>query len=84
LKLDQSFMRKITAENMHDTIIPAIINVAKGLQLDFIAEGVETQAQHDYLLKQGSCIVQGFYYSEPIEKSELIDFIKKYGIKKRT
>ena len=84
LKLDQSFMRKITAENMHDTIIPAIINVAKGLQLDFIAEGVETQAQHDYLLKQGSCIVQGFYYSKPIEKSKLIDFIKKYGIKKRT
>jgi len=84
LKLDQSFMRKITAENMHDTIIPAIINVAKGLQLDFIAEGVETQAQHDYLLKQGSCIVQGFYYSKPIEKSKLINFIKKYGIKKRT
>ena len=84
LKLDQSFMRKITAENMHDTIIPAIINVAKGLQLDFIAEGVETQAQHDYLLKQGSCIVQGFYYSKAIEKSKLIDFIKKYGIKRRT
>ena len=81
LKLDQSFMRKITAENMQDTIIPAIINVAKGLQLDFIAEGVETQAQHDYLLKQGSCIVQGYYYSKPIEKNKLLDFIKKHGIK---
>ncbi len=74
-------MRKITAENMQDTIIPAIINVAKGLQLDFIAEGVETQDQHDYLLKQGSCIVQGYYYSKPIEKNKLLDFIKKHGIK---
>ena len=82
LKLDQSFMKKITAENMHDTIIPAIINVAKGLQLDFVVEGVETQAQHQYLLSQGSCVAQGFYYSKPVEKSQLIDFINRYGTKK--
>ncbi|MFK5927573.1 MAG: EAL domain-containing protein [Desulfuromusa sp.] len=84
LKLDQSFMQKITAENMHDTIIPAIISVSNGLQLDFIAEGVETQAQHEYLLQQGSCIAQGFYYSRPIEKNQLIDFIDKYGVRKRS
>lgn len=81
LKLDQSFMQKITVENMNDTIIPAIINVSKGLQLDFIAEGVETQAQHEYLLQQGSCIAQGFYYSRPIEKKQLIEFISKYGVR---
>ena len=81
LKLDQSFMKKITVENMHDTIIPAIINVSKGLQLDFIAEGVETQAQHEYLLEKGSCIVQGFYYSRPIEKDSLLDFINQHGVK---
>ncbi|SDZ84985.1 PAS domain S-box-containing protein/diguanylate cyclase (GGDEF) domain-containing protein [Desulfuromusa kysingii] len=81
LKLDRSFMQKITSENMQDTIIPAILNVAKGLQLDFIAEGVETPAQHQYLIDQGSCIAQGFYYSRPIEKNQLISFINKYGIK---
>jgi len=84
LKLDRSFMKKITADNMHDTIIPAIINVSKGLQLDFIAEGVETRAQHEYLLKQGSCIVQGFYYSRAVGKSVLFDFIDKHGVKERT
>ena len=83
LKLDRSFMKKITAENMHDTIIPAIINVSKGLQLDFIAEGVETRAQHEYLLQQGSCIVQGFYYSKPMEKAKLANFIDKYGVNER-
>ena len=82
LKLDQSFLKTITAENMHDTIIPAIINVSDGLQLDFIAEGVETKAQHEYLLQQGSCIGQGFYYSRPIDKNQLIEFINKYGIKR--
>ena len=81
LKLDKSFMQIITAENKNDTIIPAIINVSDGLQLDFIAEGVETREQHEYLLQQGPCIAQGFYYSRPIEKTQLFDFIDKYGIK---
>ncbi len=83
LKLDQSFMQKITEENRNDTIIPAIINVSKGLQLDFIAEGVETQAQHEYLIQQGSCIAQGFYYSRPIEKSQLIKFSSQCGVRER-
>jgi len=82
LKLDQSFMKKITAENMQDTIIPAIINVAEGLRLDFIAEGVETQAQHQYLLEQGPCIAQGFYYSKGVDKTQLIDFINNYQVKR--
>ncbi len=82
LKLDQSFLQKITAENMHDTIIPAIISVSNGLQLDFIVEGVETQAQHEYLLQQGSCIGQGYYYSRPIDSNQLIEFINQQATKK--
>ncbi|MCW8892688.1 MAG: EAL domain-containing protein, partial [Deltaproteobacteria bacterium] len=82
LKLDRSFMRKISDENMEDTIIPAMISVAKGLQLDFIAEGVETKAQHTYLLQQGPCIVQGFYYSMPLSSDHLIKFIDKHHVLK--
>jgi EAL domain-containing protein (putative c-di-GMP-specific phosphodiesterase class I) len=84
LKLDRSFMQKVSAENMNNTIIPAIINVSNGLQLDFIAEGIETQAQHKYLQQQGSCIAQGFYYSRPLEKERLIAFIDKHGVKKQS
>ena len=84
LKLDRSFMQNVSAKNMNNTIIPAIINVSNGLQLDFIAEGVETQAQHEYLLQQGSCIAQGFYYSRPLEKEQLIAFIDKHGIKEQS
>ena len=80
LKLDKSFMRKISDENMEDTIIPAMIGVARGLQLDFIAEGVETRAQHDYLCRQGSCIAQGFYYSKPLNSEQLVAFINKHRI----
>lgn len=78
LKLDRSFMRKIDTDNQESTIIPAMIGVAKGLKLDFIAEGVESQAQHDYLLEQGCQIVQGFYYSPPLNDQDLLQFIDKY------
>jgi len=81
LKLDKSFMQNITAENMNDTIIPAMISVSNGLQLVFIVEGVETKAQHEYLLQQGSCICQGFYYSKPINKSQLFNYISEYGLR---
>jgi diguanylate cyclase (GGDEF)-like protein/PAS domain S-box-containing protein len=82
LKLDKLFMNKISSENMEDTIIPAMIGVAKGLKLDFIAEGVETKAQHQYLDQQGSCIAQGFYYSKPLSNDKLVAFIDNHRVLK--
>ena len=81
LKLDRSFMEKVTSQNPVDTIIPAMINVSNGLQLNFIAEGVETRTQHEYLKKQGNCIAQGFYYSKPLEKKDFLAFASRYGQK---
>ncbi len=80
LKLDKSFVQKISEENRQDTIIPAMINVSNGLQLDFIAEGVETKIQHEYLLNLGHCIAQGFYYSRPLSYDQLITFVKRHGL----
>lgn len=78
LKLDKSFISKISRVDDDNTIIPAMVNVSSGLQLDFIAEGVETKTQHDYLKALGSCIVQGFYYSRPIGSQKMLEFIKNY------
>ncbi len=78
LKLDKSFLKNIGVDKDENTIIPAIINVARGLKLKFIAEGVESKLQHHYLKNQGSCIAQGFYYSKPIDKDSFIDFVKTY------
>ncbi len=80
LKLDRSFMKKITATNPADTIIPAMINVSNGLQLNFIAEGVETRIQHEYLKTQGHCIAQGFYYSKPLSKADFLTYTARYGL----
>ncbi|MBD1400196.1 putative bifunctional diguanylate cyclase/phosphodiesterase [Pelovirga terrestris] len=75
LKLDKSFIQKITPENPAEPIIPAMIRVAEGLQLRFVAEGIETRQQHEYLLIHGGTIGQGYYYSRPVAKEQIIDYM---------
>lgn len=82
LKLDKSFIQKVTAADATNTIIPAMINVSNGLKLNFVAEGVENRAQHDYLTAQGSCIVQGFYYSKPVTSDKILDFMRNFDLSK--
>ncbi len=78
LKLDKSFVRKITKPSDDNTIIPAMLNVSAGLQLDFIAEGVENKIQHAYLKALDRCIVQGFYYCRPIDNKKILEYVKNY------
>ena len=80
LKLDKSFMQKITSADATNTIIPAMINVSGGLKLNFVAEGVENRAQHDYLVSQGLCIGQGFYYSKPVPRDKILEFIQSFSL----
>jgi EAL domain-containing protein (putative c-di-GMP-specific phosphodiesterase class I) len=75
LKIDRSFVKgiKTTEDN---SIIDAIIAMAKGLNLNLIAEGVENQTQIDHLRKAGCGLAQGFFYSHPVPEEELLRFIK--------
>ena len=66
LKIDQSFIRDITVDPNDAAIVVAIINMAKSLDLDTIAEGVETAGQLALLRAKGCRVGQGFYFSAPI------------------
>ncbi|MEJ2201347.1 MAG: EAL domain-containing protein, partial [Desulfuromonadaceae bacterium] len=66
LKLDRCFVQNIAHAGEKNTIIDAILAMAKGLKIDFIAEGVETKIQHDYLMAAGCVLSQGYYYSRPL------------------
>jgi diguanylate cyclase (GGDEF)-like protein len=76
LKIDRSFI-KDTPNNHDDTIITsAIIAMAHRLNLEIVAEGIETEVQRDYLQQQGCQMGQGFLFSKPLPPemfSELID-----------
>lgn len=67
LKIDQSFIRDIPNDNDSMTIVAAIIAMAKELNITSLAEGVETLEQLEFLKSKHCQLVQGFYFSKPLE-----------------
>lgn len=77
LKIDQSFVRNMLRSQTDLTIIAAIIQMAEGLHLKLIAEGVETQ-EHAYELKRMGCkLMQGYFFSKPITADEMTLMLKE-------
>ncbi|MEE4639233.1 MAG: EAL domain-containing protein [Wenzhouxiangella sp.] len=64
LKIDQSFVRSLDADNQ--AIVTAIMGVARGLGFSTTAEGIETAEQLDFLMRLGCHFGQGFYFSRPV------------------
>ena len=66
LKIDQAFVRDLANNRQDKTIVKTIIAMASTLDLDVIAEGVETTAQKDILLKTGCHHFQGYLFAKPM------------------
>ncbi len=66
LKIDQSFVADLTKDSDEEAIIDSIIQMAAGLKLDVVAEGVETQEQLDFFKKRQCKEVQGYFFSKPL------------------
>ena len=71
LKIDHSFIRDIPHDPDDVAITVATIQMARGLKLDVIAEGIETGAQAQFLRENGCEVGQGYLYSAPVNKVEL-------------
>lgn len=66
LKIDQSFVQSIGGPAGNHAIVEAIIALARALDLEVIAEGIENQAQIAFLMERGCVYGQGFYFSRPL------------------
>lgn len=66
LKIDRSFICEIHRNENKNKIVKAIISLAKSLNLELTAEGVEASDQLDFLIENGCNIVQGYLYSKPL------------------
>ncbi len=69
LKIDRSFINRIGESGA--PLVTAVISLARGLNLDVIAEGVETRAQVNFLKSHGCRYMQGFLFSKPLTAEQL-------------
>ncbi len=70
LKIDQSFVRDVAYDPDDASIVKSIIALAHNMELNVIAEGVETKQQLDFLAENGCDQIQGYYYSKPLPADE--------------
>jgi EAL domain-containing protein (putative c-di-GMP-specific phosphodiesterase class I) len=78
IKIDRSFVLDITSDPNDAAIVQAIIVMTEALGLNVIAEGVETEAQRDFLDKHGCHAYQGYLFGKPMPL-EQFDILLKQG-----
>jgi diguanylate cyclase (GGDEF)-like protein/PAS domain S-box-containing protein len=76
IKIDHSFVRNITDDGQHAAIVRSLIAMAHNLDLEVIAEGVETTAQAAFLLAERCEEAQGFLYAKPLPGCEFESYLR--------
>jgi diguanylate cyclase (GGDEF)-like protein/PAS domain S-box-containing protein len=76
LKIDQSFVQSLNGEARDAALCEAIIVMAHKMGIEVVAEGVETQAQLDFLRKSGCDYAQGYLISRPVPRGEFEDLMR--------
>jgi predicted signal transduction protein with EAL and GGDEF domain len=80
LKIDRSFVKEMT-ENAHDSAIcSAIISLGRGLELEVVAEGVETARQAHALTLQGCHLMQGYLFGRPAPAQEITPVLQHHPV----
>lgn len=76
IKISHDFMHGIPVNPADSTICEAIIRIAQSLGLSVVAEGVETELQRSFLLKQGTTLAQGFLFSRALGAEAFVEYAR--------
>lgn len=82
LKIDQSFVRDMLNGQDHESIVNAIISLGQSLQLEILAEGVETDAQLHMLKLLGCQTFQGYFFTRPLPLEKFETHVSQHGMVK--
>ncbi|MFB1082175.1 EAL domain-containing protein [Jeotgalibacillus sp. JSM ZJ347] len=77
LKIDMSFIRSLLSDKRNQIVVNMIINMAEELNMEVVAEGVETENQRAYLANRNSLYYQGYLYSPPVSNQELVRLLER-------
>jgi diguanylate cyclase (GGDEF)-like protein len=77
LKIDYTFVRDIATDSSSAELVRGVIDMAHGLKLEVIAEGVETAEQLAFLRKCKCDIIQGYYFSKPIPAEDFAALVRE-------
>jgi diguanylate cyclase (GGDEF)-like protein len=78
IKIDRSFIASIADSPAADAVIDALVELGRTLGLDTLAEGIEEVGQLRFLQERDCDAGQGFLISQPLEASEVVDFLASY------
>ena len=80
IKVDRAFISKLGTNSASNVLVAALVSVAHASGIRVVAEGVESEAQLKQLQKMGCDTIQGFYFSRPIEQSDVASWIDNSDI----
>ena len=79
IKIDRAFIMHLPNDKYSKAIIGMITTLAKNLNVEVIAEGVETKEQYQFLYKANCSIIQGYLLSKAVNMDDAIQLLKKYN-----
>jgi EAL domain-containing protein (putative c-di-GMP-specific phosphodiesterase class I) len=80
LKISHTFMQGIPNNPVDSSICQAIIDIAHGLGMQVIAEGVESTQQREFLLRQGATLAQGFLFCRAVTPAEFAEYVQRHAL----
>lgn len=76
LKIDRSFLIDIATNTADQAIVSSIIELARNLKLNVVAEGIETVEQLEQVFSRGCYIIQGYYFAKPMCRKDFEDYLQ--------
>jgi diguanylate cyclase (GGDEF)-like protein len=82
IKIDRSFVSRTSRVDISRTIVQSVVSIGRGLGMEIVAEGVETEFEAVTMAKFGCTQLQGYYFSKPLPLENMVAFLRTFRPKR--